>query len=351
MEGEGLAVVTGLGLVSSVGLSLEQSCASVRAKIARFRDGEVGYCTAGPPSWEDEPLVVAAVPGIEAGEDRIGTLIRSSVQDLLRTTRMTRQEFAAADLYVSLPPASRPATRRSDSPESLADLLGRALAPGAGPTIVDSGHSGALLALQAALAAIQSGRSSSCLVVAADSCFDEKTLTWLDAARRLKSPSNSAGFIPGEAGSAIRLEPPASAQRRQAPVLAVIEAVATAREANSLLSGEVCTGDGLAAAIRSAIAAAPGAEEIDWAACDLNGETYRAAEWGYCQTRLGPILRGVRRVWHPADCLGDVGAATGAVLVSLVTQAFAKGYAPSGRCLLWTSSDDGARAAVVLRRG
>jgi 3-oxoacyl-[acyl-carrier-protein] synthase-1 len=351
MAGEGLAVVTGLGMVTSVGLCLDQSCASVRASLSRFQESDVyHHATAGPPEWSAEPLVVAEVPGIDPDEDRIRTLILSAVQDLIRNARLTRKDFAAAGLYASLPPASRPSKRLPDSPQTLSKFLDRPMAPEQSPQIFCSGHGGAFLALQAAIADIKSGRYQSCIVLAADSYFDAETLSVLLKARRLKGTDSSAGFIPGEAAAAILMESPRDARRRQSRVLAIIEAVGTAQEMKTVLSEEVCQGDGLSDAIRAAVAEAGGGA-IDWIACDLNGERYRAAEWGYCQTRLHSILGGALKVWHPADCLGDVGAATGAVLIALVAQAFEKEYAPSERCLLWASSDKGERAAAVISRG
>ena len=92
-----------------------------------------------------------------------------------------------------------------------------------------------------------------------------------------------------------------------------------------------------------------GGEPFAWVACDLNGESERGREWGLCQVRLGARARELGALWHPADCWGEVGAATGALLAGLVCRAFERGYAPADRCVVWTGSDDGARTAVALR--
>jgi 3-oxoacyl-[acyl-carrier-protein] synthase-1 len=343
------AVVTGMALVSAVGLGLEQSCAAVRAKVSGFQEDSSFLCVSGPPDWIEEPLICARVPGMDPDAGATDWLIRAAIQDLVRTTGLKRNEFAQARLFVGLASSARPASRPAPPADSLSTFLGVPATPGMAPAVFAAGHCGGLLALQAASEALRSGQAQACVVVAADSHLDPSALAWLDEHRRLKGPGNSAGLIPGEAGAAVLLESPAHAQERGAAALAVVESVGTASEAVTVVSDGMCTGEGLTAAIRAAVGAA-GISGIEWVACDLNGEAYRAAEWGHCQARLGSTFAGLRAMWHPADCLGDTGAAAGGALISLVARAFQKGYAPAGNCLLWTSSDFGERAAAVLRR-
>jgi hypothetical protein len=71
---------------------------------------------------------------------------------------------------------------------------------------------------------------------------------------------------------------------------------------------------------------------------------------GLVRVRLTQQLQGLRRLWHPADCLGDVGAATGGVLMAVLGRSFQRGYAPADRALLWAGNDEGQRTALVLAR-
>ena len=50
----------------------------------------------------------------------------------------------------------------------------------------------------------------------------------------------------------------------------------------------------------------------------------------------------------PADCWGDMGAASGPLLATLAISSGARGYAPGPRSMLWTSSEGGYRCAAVL---
>jgi len=350
MSPQGSAVITGLGLVSSLGLCLEQSCSSVRAKINRYREDGIHLCNTGPPDWDDEPVIVASVPGMETGENRVIGLARAAAQDLLRTSRLKRGELASCGLYASLPPSADPEAPPPEPGELLAHVLGGGTATSGRARIFQVGHSGGFLAVQAALFAIREGREEMSIVLGADSYLDPEILHRLEEAGRLKCTANSSGFIPGEAGAAILLESLGHADARGAPVLSAVEAGGTAFEGNTVLSGETSVGEGLEAAIRAGLGGCDG-EKIGWIASDLNGESYRATEWGYCQARLTSALEDELRIWHPADCLGDIGAATGPVLISLVSQAFRRGYSPSNRCLLLTSSDGGERSALIVGAG
>lgn len=348
MSGGQNAVITGLGLVSPVGLGLAQSCASVRAGINRFKECEFYVCQSGPPDYDDEPLIGSVAPSVKAGPDRIGALALAAVQDLVRNSRLKRSEFVEAGLYFSLPPAGRPTSVPRHAAGSLADLLGLDSGAQTQPRVhIEEGHTGGLRAVQEAVEAIQEGRNRSAIVVGADSWFDDAALAWADGARRLKCSATPNGFVPGEAAAAVLIESTDGARQREAKVLATIETTGVARETDTVLSGKVCTGKGLAEAIGPVSADDDG---FDWVACDLNGEPYRSIEWGHCQVKLNKLFASLRHIWHPADCLGDVGAASGTALMAIVSRAFERGYARSERCLVWTSADEGERAALVLKR-
>ena len=53
-------------------------------------------------------------------------------------------------------------------------------------------------------------------------------------------------------------------------------------------------------------------------------------------------------VEHPADCLGDAGAALGPILLGLAALGLEKGYRGSP-CLVWSTSDREPRGAALLQ--
>jgi 3-oxoacyl-[acyl-carrier-protein] synthase I len=181
-----------------------------------------------------------------------------------------------------------------------------------------------------------------------DSYENPDALAWLEGCGQLHSPSNSWGFIPGEGAAFCLLVSNTIAQREALAPLASILRVATAREENRIKTRTVCTGAGLTAAYREALAALPAETLIDDLICDLNGEPYRADEFGFTLVRTGPQFRhpGVFRA--PADCWGDVGAASGCLFAVLPAVAVQRGYAKGNYTLLSSSSESGERCAAVV---
>src|SRR5206468_12400485 len=57
---------------------------------------------------------------------------------------------------------------------------------------------------------------------------------------------------------------------------------------------------------------------------DLNGEVYRAREFGTTAARVLSAV-GQWSLWHPADCVGDTGAAAFTLSACLGVRALAKG--------------------------
>jgi 3-oxoacyl-[acyl-carrier-protein] synthase-1 len=79
----------------------------------------------------------------------------------------------------------------------------------------------------------------------------------------------------------------------------------------------------------------------------MNGESHWSKEWGVTGIRNKAALQPGYRMQHPADCYGDTGAASGALMVALAALGVAAGYRRHP-CLIYGSSDRGPRAALAL---
>src|SRR5262249_30167051 len=150
---------------------------------------------------------------------------------------------------------------------------------------------------------------------------------WLADINRLKTDHTVNGIIPGEGAAFVVLENRKAAMARGSSLLARLDGVATAMESHGIYAGMPCRGDGLTKTLQTTLAAVP-RHGIDTSVvvCDLNGERYRALEWGLT---LGRALGTVRRspaVWHPAGSIGDAGAAAGAINLVFGAVAVSKGY-------------------------
>jgi 3-oxoacyl-[acyl-carrier-protein] synthase-1 len=110
----------------------------------------------------------------------------------------------------------------------------------------------------------------------------------------------------------------------------------------------VCVGQGLTQAFRGALPALPSGETVTDIYCDMNGEPYRADEYGFACLRTKEWFTAASDFVSPADCWGDVAAATGPLCIVLAAVASAKAYGNGNHSFVWASSEGGERAAALL---
>lgn len=340
-------VLTAASARTSVGDDVEETCASIRARIVRLREHPFYRSIAadGP----GEPLVTGRVDGVDpaaVGAERLITLLLPVLEDVLRRGDVSPFELSRTALLLSLP-APDEAVEGWKLDEGFFDVLGRRAAVSFGHTgLSRSGHSGVLELCAEASALLMSGAVDACVVAGVDSYLSADRMALLDGRYRLKSKRNVDGFFPGEAAAALLFESEARLHKRGAAVLARIAAVGVADEPETCAGERPSSGRGLCGALRAAL----GAEKASWVLCDLNGESYRGFEWGIASARLGESFSPSNKLVFPAISTGDIGAAAGALLVGMVSEAFRRGYAPSGEAIVWTSSDGPRRAAVRVQR-
>jgi 3-oxoacyl-[acyl-carrier-protein] synthase I len=82
--------------------------------------------------------------------------------------------------------------------------------------------------------------------------------------------------------------------------------------------------------------------------CDLNGEPWRADEWGYAYLRTSDRHGEPLRLRHPADALGELGAATGTMLVLLAALDLAHPRTVAQSALVFAASDTRPHRAACL---
>lgn len=348
----GPVVLTGFDLLTAVGDDAVQTCASVRAGIVRFAELPTFAPTTKDPGWDpDEPLVAACVPDLSPElplRARLVALALRVLRGLPGQVGLTRARLGETALLVALPFDDAAVQAEGVSSLFLPELLAASGLPAPGVVrALAGGHTATFELLADGERLLAEERVASVLVLAVDSYLTPGRLAALDDARRVRSERNVDGFIPGEAAAALFLEPQAVVRRRGGRELAVVHSPGRDSEANLVTSDVQSSGRGLSEAIGRALEAAPPGP-CPWVLCDLNGESYRAYEWGMAMARLPEPLGSVGRLEHPAECLGDVGAASGAVLVGLAARALSRGYAPAREALLWTASDGPTRAAVRI---
>jgi 3-oxoacyl-[acyl-carrier-protein] synthase I len=330
---------------TAVGGGAAQTAASIRAGLSRFGAHPTYEALGNDPEWEErEPLNVAAAPGIDPAlpsAERLHALLIPVLTDLVETASLQRRDFAQCALLLALPAPDEAVASWRLAETFLAEVSRRTGLVFKATRQSLSGHAAGVELLAEASALLASGEVQSCIVAGVDSYLSADRLAVLDGAYRLKSPRNVDGFCPGEAAAAVLLEGPRS--RRAGAVKATIAAIGLGLEPEPLRSEKVSTCAGLVQALRGAL---PPEGSPDFLLCDLNGESYRAFEWGVAQARLGARLEGLGRAVMPARSVGDVGAATGTLLLTTAVEAFARGWAPGGEALIFTASEGSLRAAA-----
>ncbi len=355
------ALLTGIAALSPVGDDAASTFAALRANVAGLAEHPFHQLLPPDPEW-DEPEVLRAglVPSVDPeaeGTARLTALARGALQALVRDASLSRDELAASALFVALPELGPDVAPWDLAGRFVPQLLSSSgLAAFTEVDVDQTGHTGALIALFGAMRCLSERRAGRCVVLAVDSYLDEQRLAdWDGRRRRLRSSRSRDGFLPGESAVALLLEPVADPARRvPAPtraVHAVLSTPAFGQEPHPIEGDRAPIGAGITDAVRRALGAGDGASpRVVFS--DQNGESHRAFEWGLARSRVSPLLDEAP-LHHPADCIGDVGAASGALLVGLAAHALARSAegGPTGPALVLTSATSGHRAAIVVSEG
>lgn len=345
------ALVVGGGACTSIGATLPASAAAARAGIATFGHHPYMIDTAG------KPMVVGPLPylpiDMEGAQRWLAMALPAAREALVALPLELAGKLAPIAVLLGLPeprPGLSPDIAHA-FPAELAAAL-RQVLPIGEVACLQRGHAAGLLALQAGMAKIERGEAELCLVGGVDSLLDPETLEWLESSAQLHSAgdnNNAWGFIPSEGAGFCLLASPRLVQELDLPVKCRIAAVGLARERCLIKTDTVCTGLGLTEAFQEVLRdLRPAHDRIDHIVCDMNGEPYRAEEFGFASLRTHDYFVDSAHYVAPSDCWGDVGAASGPLFVNLAIEAFAKGYRPGRRTLVWASSEGGDRAAAIV---
>ena len=339
--------VVALGASTPVGRDAWSSAAAVRAGISGFTEHPYMDDTEG------EPMRVAMAPWLEAdceGLDRFEALLIPALKQALAPIADRADPGLRVALALGLP------TERPGLPAHLWGGLRARLAqqlPGrfAAEAVFPVGHAAGFVGLSAAWPRVASGEFDACVLAGVESYVEPETLQWLEENDQLHGagPLNNAwGFIPGEAAGAVLICREGILEPLGVPSLALLLGVGTAIESNRIKTDTVCIGEGLTAAFRQCLAGLPGGAVVSDVFCDMNGEPYRADEYGFACLRTKEDFQSASDFMAPADCWGDVSAASAPLALVLSAVAGRKTYANGRYAFVWASSETGERGAGLI---
>jgi uncharacterized protein (TIGR02270 family) len=212
---------------------------------------------------------------------------------------------------------------------------------------VAAGACSTQVSLRRAADLLATKRIRRCVIGAVDTQLQLRAIRWHEDNRRLKCSYVTDGLMPGEAACFLVVEPAESAFERNASVIARILSVDTSSEHATILSDKPNTATGLTRVVRAALTDADlDSAQVGMVWSDLNGESYRSREWAFTEVRLA--FNSDTELMHPADCHGDLGAATDASLLALAALGHGTGWSQGRPSLVFSGSEGGVRAATVL---
>ena len=373
MSGKNPLAITGLGMVTPVGLSVAASCAAFRAGITRFTPifgklidddrGQPVPVVGGrvPLEWFHGGPIEDEYPGHEAwklptpppshayvtpGPARLAELALPAAAEAWSAARLADRAPRSIGLYLGVDEA--------EDGRVVIDALRKLLGVTFAVERVDAlGRASGLAAFHRASRHLREGRVEVALVGGVDSWVRAEAIEQLIASGRLRDDDHPQGIIPGEAAAFLVLEavPPSGVK-----TLAWLAGSGVAEEPTAGTE-DACEGVGLTQALRKARAGAD-VKSFPRVICDLNGDRYRAMEWAYSLVRALPDLKQDKQSepwgpeetdrWHPAEYIGDSGAASGIINVAWAVTAMHKGYALIDHALIWGGSQGRLRAAAFL---
>jgi len=330
------------GVVCSVGLSTSTACAAIRASVSNFSDTMYA-------DLDGEPILGASIEFEKhwRGLQRLLHMLCQAVGECLDAAGS--MQIDGLPLLLCVAERQRPG-RSPGLDDGLLRKLEAALRlrfDHAQSAVIAEGRASVALALTRARTLLHTGRAQAVLIAAADSLLVGRGLPVYERRQRLLTSLNSNGFIPGEAASAVLIGLPATAAAKDA---LLCTGIGLAQEPAAIESGEPLRGNGLTQAIKVALKEA-GCElgDLDYRLTDINGEQYYFKEASLALCRVLRQRKERHHLTHPADSVGEVGAAIGPLMLALALESGRKAYGHGSNVLMHCGSDAGLRSALVLR--
>jgi 3-oxoacyl-[acyl-carrier-protein] synthase-1 len=334
------------GMVTGVGLNAPASCAAIRCAIDNF--SETRFMDKGG-EW-----IIGSQVSLEQpwrGLPKLVHMAAPAIRECLAQGGHVRPE--QIPLLLCVAEKERPGRLEGLDDQLIRDVqaeLGVRFHPRS--AVIARGRVGGALAMQLAAQLVHEERLPLCLIAGVDTYLVAPTLAAYEAKSRLLTSQNSNGFIPGEAAAAVLVGlPPAVSPPSSVPSLLCL-GIGKGVENATIDSEEPLRGDGLVQAFKAAFADAGCAiGDLDYRITDANGEQYWFKEGTLALDRTLRNRKELFEIWHPADCIGEVGAAVGPCTMGIALQAARKRYAFGRGPLCHFASDDSERLALVLNSG
>lgn len=327
------------GMATPVGWSASATCAAIRCGINSAR--ETSFTDASGQ------FIVANEVDVDIqlrGSGKLGKLLAAAIDDCMSS--YPNVSLSDVPLLLGVAEDSRqgmPSHIPGESFHKAQAELGATFRSDS--RLIRKGRVSCGIAIELARRLLYGSEAEYVLIAGVDSLLFAETLKSFENRDRLLTSSNSDGFIAGEAAGAMLVS--RSDNKMVARTRCI--GVGAGTEVATIESDEPLRADGLVSAVRSALEEARiGFDGVNLRLADVSGEQYGFKEATLVVSRLMRVRKERLDIWHPADCIGETGAAVGPILLGVFDAAVAKGYAPGRIALCHFSADSGERIAVVV---
>ena len=329
-------------MVTGVGLSAPASCAAIRCAIDNF--SETRFMDNG-----GEWIIGSQVP-LEKPWRGLSKLVHMAVPAIREClVQANGASPGSIPLLLCVAEEERPGRLQGLNEELfhlIENELGMRFHPASGT--VPRGHTAGALAMIEARRLIYDEGVRYCIIAGVDSLLVAATLAAYQESNRLLTSNNSNGFIPGEAGCAVLVGAPQQISGNGQKNLVCL-GIGSGHEPATLQSEQPLRADGLVQAFRAAFAeAGQTIADVDYRITDANGEQYWFKEAALAVARTLRITKEGLELWHPVDCVGEIGAAIGPCAFAVGLAATRKQYGAGRGPLCHFSSDSGERLALMM---
>jgi len=344
--------VAGMGVITPVGATTEMTAAAVKAGISAYQISDFF-------NKQQQPITLARIPDeifteldIEIDEGDVYGEVYDHV--IKMSILALREAFAQVDIKKPVPLIlSLPESKTSIDSIPL-ELLTKnilkqedLLIDPAQIRSIATGRAGVIQSLELAQRYLYEAGQDYVVIGGADCFLEYPILQELDKEQRLNAAGSMDGFAPGEgAGFLVVTRHVDSALKIDNKIIS-LNTPGIAQEPGHMNSEEIYLGEGLDKSFKNALAGSN--QPVSRVYSSMNGERFWAKENGVAMMRNKKYFHDKVITEHPADCYGELGCSTGAVLIALSTVQLFNEESEFNH-LVYTSSDNEWRSSVVINK-
>lgn len=345
------AYLAGVGMITPVGANTVMTTAAVNAGINQYTISE--YL-----DKQDRPITTTAIPEglftamqIEIDE---GQYYSEQFDHIIKMAIIAAGEAVAGHrIEAPIPlilamPEPQPEIDHIESSILISNLVNQAPLPLSveKSRCIHTGRAAGIQGLDLAMRYLYEADEEYVLLGGSDSYLSYPRLDKLSDAQRLLVKNSDNGFAPGEgAGFLLLTRNPEKAHCHEGHIIALCSP-GEGEEPGYFSSDQPYKGEGLDQAFKQALQG-PASPAINSVYSSMNGEHFWAKEYGVAMMRNKAYFHDKVSTEHPADCYGDLGSATGPVLIGLAAERLFKQVSLDSS-LVYSSSDNAWRAAVRI---